>query len=74
MEIENIILNNEQLVGQSIIKITDELGRTVYSKDIDVKMGINLYVVEKLEVYSGVYYISIINGEKKTQVLKQVIR
>ena len=70
----NIILNNEQLVGQSIIKITDELGRTVYSKDIDVKMGINLYVVEKLEVYSGVYYISIINGEKKTQVLKQVIR
>lgn len=70
----NIMLNNETLVGDGTITITDDMGRAIYDKNIEVKPGINLYSLDKLEIYPGVYYISVKNGNFTSGVLKQIIK
>jgi hypothetical protein len=39
-----------------------------------VKPGINMFSVTELNLAPGVYYIQIVNGERATEVLKEVIR
>jgi hypothetical protein len=70
----NIMLNNETLVGDGTITITDDMGRAIYDKNIEVKPGINLYSLDKLEICPGVYYISVKNGNFTSGVLKQIIK
>ncbi|MCX6191434.1 MAG: hypothetical protein NT109_04045 [Flavobacteriia bacterium] len=41
---------------------------------VDVKAGINLFSVQDLQLAPGIYYISITNGDKTTEVIKQSIR
>ena len=53
---------------------TGKIRETVYVKDMTVKAGINLFVIEKLEIKPGVYYISIDNGNFTSGVIKQIIR
>lgn len=70
----SVILNNKNLIGESVLTITNDLGKIIYTKNLSVLIGINLYIIEKLEVTPGVYYILILNDNYTSGVLKQVIR
>jgi hypothetical protein len=70
----SVMLNNDLLIGDATLLITNKLGKEVYVKSIKVEPGINLYSIDKLDISAGVYYISIINNNYTSGVLKQVIR
>jgi hypothetical protein len=44
------------------------------NRSIEVKPGINMFNVSDLYLAPGVYYLQIVNGERTTEVLKEVIR
>lgn len=69
-----VVLNNKDLLGTSILTVKDTKGSSILERTIDVKAGINLFSVQDLQLTPGIYYISIINGDKSTEVLKQSIR
>jgi hypothetical protein len=70
----NVLLNNDLLVGEAMLVITNDIGKEIHIKDIKVIHGINLFNIDKLDVAPGVYYVSIINNQYSTLTLKQIIR
>jgi hypothetical protein len=70
----NIIVNNDRLVGEAQLVITNDIGKEIYMRDIKIIQGINLFNIDKLDVAPGVYYVSIINNQYSTVTLKQIIR
>jgi hypothetical protein len=70
----SVMLNNDLLIGEATLLITNKLGKEVYVKSIKVGPGINLYSIDKLDISAGVYYISIINNNYTSGVLKQIIK
>ena len=46
----------------------------VYSKEVKITQGINLFNVSDIHLTSGIYYVSIITDNNSTETLKQVIR
>lgn len=69
----NIILNNDLLIGNSVIKITDLFGRLIYNNKINVTPGVNLFVLD-LDIKPGIYYISIDNNLHSSGIVKQVVK
>jgi hypothetical protein len=69
-----VILNDKNLVGSGILSVKDTKGSELLNRTIDVKPGINMFSVTDLNLAPGVYYIQIVNGERATEVLKEVIR
>jgi hypothetical protein len=69
-----VVLNNKELVGTSVLNIMDTKGSSILHRAVDVKAGINLFSVQDLQLAPGIYYISITNGDKTTEVIKQSIR
>jgi hypothetical protein len=69
-----VILNDKQLVGSGILSVKDTKGTELLNRTIEVKPGINMFSVTDLNLAPGVYYIQIVNGERATDVLKEVIR
>jgi len=69
-----VILNDKNLVGSGILSVKDTKGAAILNRTIDVKPGINMFSVTDLNLAPGVYYIQIVNGERATEVLKEVIR
>ena len=69
-----MILNDKNLVGLGILSVKDTKGSELLNRTIEVKPGINLFSVPELNLAPGVYYIQIVNGERATEVLKEVIR
>jgi hypothetical protein len=70
----SIILDYDVLVGDGVIVITDDMGRYIYSKNVEVMPGINFYDLDRLNITPGIYYISVKNGNYTSGVLKHVIR
>jgi len=70
----SIILNNDKLLGDCVVTIVDEMGRNIFTKDINVKTGINLFTLEKLDIRTGFYYIFVSNDGYTTNILKQMIK
>jgi hypothetical protein len=68
-----VILNNEDIVGSAVMNMTDTKGNVVMKKAIDVKSGINMYVVNEA-LAPGIYYISVVNGAHATIILKHSVR
>ena len=68
-----VILNNEDIIGNAVMNMTDTKGNVVMTKAIDVKSGINMYVVNEA-LAPGIYYISVVNGAHATTVLKHSVR
>jgi hypothetical protein len=68
-----VILNNEDIVGSAVMNMTDTKGNVVMKKVIDVKSGINMYVVNEA-LAPGIYYISVVNGAHATTILKHSVR
>ena len=69
-----VILNNKQLIGTGSLIVKDSKGSVVYSKEIKITQGINLFNVTDINLTSGIYYVSIITDNNSTETLKQVIR
>jgi hypothetical protein len=69
-----VVLNNTELLGTSVLNIFDTKGSLILHRTVDVKVGINLFSVQDLQLAPGIYYISITNGDKSTEVIKQSIR
>ena len=69
-----VILNDKNLVGSGILSVKDTKGAELLNRTIEVKPGINMFSVTDLNLAPGVYYIQIVNGERASEVLKEVIR
>jgi hypothetical protein len=69
-----VILNNKQLIGTGSLIVKDSKGSVVYSKEVKITQGINLFNVSDIPLTSGIYYVSIITDNNSTETLKQVIR
>ena len=68
-----VLVNNPFLEGSSKLRVIDLNGRIVLSKPLEIKSGMNLFVINEL-FQSGVYYLKIVNGQAYSNVLKQIIR
>ena len=55
------------------MNVVDTKGNMVLSKSLDVKSGINMYVVNEV-LAPGIYYVSVQNGDKVTVVLKHSVK
>jgi hypothetical protein len=69
-----VIVSDRQMLGRSFLYIKDAQGKTLLNRSIEVKPGINMFNVSDLNLAPGVYYLQIVNGERTTEVLKEVIR
>jgi hypothetical protein len=69
-----VILNDKKLIGSSVLTVRDTKGAELLNRSIEVKPGINMFNVSDLNLAPGVYYLQIVNGERTTEVLKEVIR
>ena len=67
------MLNNSDIVGQAEMNIVDTKGNKVFMKSIDVKSGINMFVINE-SLAPGIYYVSVKNGDKTTKVLKHSVK
>ena len=68
-----VILNNSEIIGDARMNVVDTKGNIVLSKSLDVKSGINMYVVNEV-LAPGIYYVSVQNGDKVTVVLKHSVK
>ncbi|MDC0459471.1 GEVED domain-containing protein [Crocinitomicaceae bacterium] len=68
-----VILNNAEIIGDARMNVVDTKGNIVLSKSLDVKSGINMYVVNE-DLAPGIYYVSVENGDKVTVVLKHSVK
>ena len=55
------------------MNIVDTKGNKVFMKSIDVKSGINMFVVNE-SLAPGIYYVSVKNVDKSTSILKLSIK
>jgi hypothetical protein len=55
------------------IVIADATGKVIEQRAIDVKEGINLFVINQ-ELNPGIYFLNITNGAKSTQILRHAVK
>ena len=68
-----VMLNNSDIVGSAEMNIVDTKGNKVMMKSIDVKTGINMFAIDE-NLAPGIYYISVLNGNYSTIVLKHSVK
>ena len=51
----------KEFTGEASIRVLDTKGNVVLKKPVEVKNGINMYILDE-EISSGIYYINIMNG------------
>ena len=68
----HLVLNDQQIIGEASIRVLDAKGNIVLKKPIEVKNGINMYMLDE-KISSGIYYINIMNGATTTKIVKHSI-
>lgn len=68
----HLVLNDQNILGEAVIRVIDTKGNLVLKKLIEVKNGINLYIIDE-NIASGIYYINILNGENSTTIVKHSV-
>jgi len=68
-----VIVNNKELIGTCTMNIVDASGKVIEIKEIDVKEGINMFVINQ-ELTPGIYFLNITNGSKSTPVIRHAIK
>jgi hypothetical protein len=68
-----VIVNNKELLGVCTMNIVDASGKVIEQRDIEVKDGINMFVINQ-ELTPGIYFLNISNGSKSTPVLRHAIK
>jgi len=69
-----IILNDKKMVGTGNLVILDTKGSEIFTKEISINVGINLFDVTDLKLAPGIYYVQIVSNGIKTNTIKEVIR
>jgi hypothetical protein len=68
-----VVVNNKELIGTCTLNMVDASGKVIEQRTIDVKEGINLFVINQ-ELNPGIYFLNISNGSKSTPVLRHAIK
>jgi hypothetical protein len=68
-----VICDYLELVGDATLTILDASGKVIEKRTIDVKEGINMFVINQ-ELTPGIYFLKISNGAKSTPVLRHAVR
>ena len=68
-----VVMNNPDIEGVANLNITDTKGNKVFTKQIIVNSGINMYVIQEA-LAPGIYYIKVGNGSITTKIVKHSIR
>ena len=66
-------MNNKEILGACIINIVDAQGKVIDQREIEVKDGINMFVINQ-ELTPGIYFLNVTNGTKSTPVLRHAIK
>jgi hypothetical protein len=69
-----VVLNNKQMIGDGTLIVRDSKGSEVFSLNVSIIKGINLFDVSNIKLLSGVYYVSVFSTENSTETLKLIIR
>jgi hypothetical protein len=68
----NLVVKDDSFVGNVSIIITDTKGSLIAKRSIEMLSGTNLIRIEE-PLASGVYYLQLQNGSKKSKLLKHVV-
>jgi hypothetical protein len=68
-----VVCNYEDLLGEARLTITDASGKIVRQQTVDMKEGINVFMVNKL-LMPGIYFIQLTNTKKSTPVLRHSVK
>lgn len=68
-----IIFNDPQILGASQITLVDAMGSTKYRRNIDIREGINTFMMSD-NLDPGMYYVVISNGKGYKNTLKHIVR
>jgi hypothetical protein len=68
-----VIVNNKDLIGNSILNIVDSKGTILNQLNVELKDGINMFVVNE-SLAPGIYFINITNGTKSTEVIRHAVK
>jgi hypothetical protein len=68
-----VVVNNKEILGACTLNIVDVHGKVIDQRSIDMKDGINLFVINET-LNPGIYFLNITNGIKSTQVIKHAVK
>jgi hypothetical protein len=67
-------LFTETMEGLGKLTISDASGRSIYTIEVDIQQGNNVYFIEDLDAAPGIYYIQFSNGTTSTEIVKHSLR
>ncbi len=62
-----VIVNNKDLIGVCTLNMVDATGKVIEQREIEVKDGINMFVVNQ-ELTPGIYFLNISNGKESSNI------
>jgi hypothetical protein len=62
------------LTGPSSISVFDSRGLIIYSQEVLVEKGSNVFHIEKMDAAPGMYYIQVSNGATTSYIVKHSLR
>jgi hypothetical protein len=68
-----IVVNNEDLVGECVLNMVDAQGKVIERRAIEVKPGINMFVMNQ-NLNPGMYFLNVSNGSNSTPVIRHSIK
>jgi hypothetical protein len=68
-----VVIQDKDFLGYCNLIIRDNNGKQVYLESIEVKDGLNLFVVNK-SLVSGIYFLEIINSDGQKTTSKHVVK
>jgi hypothetical protein len=69
----NVVIQDKDFLGYCNLIIRDNNGKQVYLESIEVKDGLNLFVINK-SLVSGIYFLEIINSDSQKTTSKHVVK
>jgi len=69
----NVVLKDKGLEGASKLIIRDNNAKELYQISIEVKEGLNLFVVDK-SLTPGLYFIEVVSADQERQTTKHVVK
>ncbi len=69
-----IDFTSEEITGASVITITDARGTAVYTQNVTVTKGSNVFHIENMDAAPGMYYIQVSNGTATSNIVKHSLR
>jgi len=69
----NVVIQDKDFLGYCNLIIRDNNGKQVYLESIEVKDGLNLFVINKT-IASGIYLIEFVNGNQDSKLIKHIVK